>query len=146
MNTKHILIILLILVTVYLSGCGGGIVTPNSYGVGGDFYICENILRGFYIALSNQNYPQALSYCKTGGITFEYVNNVWNIDQQYPTAYTTFQVYNVYNFSYLGPSKIRCNYDDSFTTYSIYGGATSPIYHYGSTMLFEKINGEWKLA
>jgi len=95
MKVKFYLVILLLLVAIYLSGCGSGIVTPNPYGVGGDYSVCENILRGFYTALSNQNYPQALSYCKIGGISFEHVNELWNLEQQFPTSYATYQVYNV---------------------------------------------------
>ena len=145
MKRKYYLVILLFVVAIYLSGCSGGIVTPNSYGVGGDFYVCENLLRGFYVALSNQNYPQALSYCKPGGASFKYVNNTWNTDQQYPTLYTTFQVYEIYNFSYIGPSIISCNFDSSFTTHNIYGETYDTNHYYGRTMLFEKVNGEWKM-
>jgi len=120
------------------------VVTPPV--VGGDFYICENLLRGFYTALSNQNFTQALSYCKPGGATFEYVNNLWNLDQQYPTFYMTYQVYDVYNFSYIGQSVVSFNYDLSSTSHSIYGETYDTNYYYGMLALFEKVNGEWKMS
>ena len=145
MKRKSFLIVLLLVLAVYLSGCSGGMVTPNAHEIGGDFYICENILRGFYTALSNRNYPQALSYCKPGGAAFKYVNDTWNSDQQYPTFYTTYQVYEVYNFSYIGQSMVSCDYDLSFTIHDIYGGTYDTSYFYGQTGLFEKVNGEWKM-
>ncbi|HXL01822.1 MAG TPA: hypothetical protein PK016_01680 [Candidatus Atribacteria bacterium] len=145
MKRKNFLIVLLLVLAVYLSGCSGGIVTPNAYEVGGDFYVCENLLRGFYTAISNRNYAQALSYCKPGGSSFEFVNDIWNLDQQYPTTYITCQVYNVYDFSYIGQSRISLHYDFSDTAHDIYGGTYNTNYHYGATALFEKVNGEWKL-
>ncbi len=40
----------------------------------------------------------ALSYCKSCGLTFGYVNNLWNFAQEHPTFYVTYQVYDVYDF------------------------------------------------
>jgi len=135
---KSLAIILLLTLAIFLSGCsGGGIVTPGADEVGGDFYVCENLLRGMYTALSNRNFTQALSYCKSGGLTFEYVNNLWNFAQEHPTFYVTYQVYDVYDFSYLGGT-LELYYNYSWTT-------NTTSYLYGRRMLFEKINGEWKM-
>ena len=82
MKRKLFLVVLFLILAIFLSGCsGGGIVTPGADEVGGDFYVCENLLKGFYTALSNQNFALALSYCKSGGATFKYVNNLWNTAQ-----------------------------------------------------------------
>ncbi|MBA7588038.1 hypothetical protein ES708_30086 [subsurface metagenome] len=146
-NFNKSLVIILLLILAFFSGCSG-VVTPDTNGVGGDFYICENLLKGFYTALSNQNFAQALSYCKSGGATFKLVNNLWDLSQEYPTFYVTYQVYDVYDFSYLG-KYVRLHYDYSFTTHSIYGDAyLDPLttYKYDTLMLFEKVNGEWKMS
>ncbi len=143
-NKKKLLPILALLI-IFLAGCSG-IVTPNTYDVGGDFYICENILRGLYTALSNQNYAQALSYCKPGGIMFEFVNNLWNLDQQYPGIYATYQIYNVYDFSYIGQSMLYFHYDFTRTQHDIYGGTYNTNNYSGGTALFEKVSGEWKMS
>ena len=136
---KSLFIILLLILGIFISGCsGGGVVTPGADEVGGDFYVCENLLRGMYTALSNRNFIQALSYCKSGGLTFEYVNNLWNFAQEHPTFYVTYQVYDVYDFSYLG-GNLELYYDYSWTT------PVSTSYLYGRRMVFEKINGEWKM-
>lgn len=142
MNIKKVLLIGLIV--IFLSGCNG-LITPDTDEVGSDFYVCENILKGFYTALSNQNFTQALSYCKSGGATFDYVNNLWNTAQQYPTFYTTYQVWNICNFSYLG-KYVRLNYDKSWTIYGAYGGMYGTSYSYGSLMLFEEVYGQWKMS
>jgi len=120
-----------------LSGCAG-IVIPDADEVGGDFYVCENLIRGLYTALSNQNFALALSYCKSGGLTFKYVNDLWGLAQEYPTViHATYQVYNVYDFSYLG-GNLELYYNYSWTT-------TTTSYLYGRRMVFEKINGQWKM-
>jgi len=135
---KSLFIILLLILAIFLSGCsGGGVVTPGPNETEGDFYLCENLLRGLYTALSNQNFTQALSYCKSGGLTFDYVNDLWNFAQENPTFYVTYQVYDVYDFSYLG-GNLELYYNYSWTTNTI-------SYLYGRRMVFEKINGEWKM-
>jgi len=142
MKTKSLFIILFLISTILLSSCTG-VVTPATDEV--DFNICENLLKGFYTALSNQNFTQALSYCKSGGATFNYVNNLWNIAHQYPTFYFTYQVYNICNFSYLG-EYVRFNYDNSWTLHDIYGVTYNTNYSYGNLILFEKVNGQWKMS
>ena len=135
MKRKYFLLVLVLVLSMFLSGCV--IVAPDTDEVGGDFYICENLLRGLYTALSNRNFTQALSYCKSGGLTFEYVNNLWNFAQEHPTFYVTYQVYDVYDFSYLG-GNLELYYNYSWTT-------NTTSYLYGRRMLFEKVNGEWKM-
>lgn len=102
-------------------------------------------MRGLYIALSNQNFAQALSYCKPGGVNFKYVNNLWALAQDCPTFYATYQVYHVYNFEYVG-KYLSLRYDYSFTTHDIYGNTYDTIFYYEQTGLFEKVNGEWKCS
>jgi hypothetical protein len=145
MKRKLFLLSLVLVLAIFLSGCsGGGIVTPDPDGVGGDFYVCENLLKGFYIALSNQNFTQALSYCKSGGIMFKFTNSRWEAALEYPTTYFTYQIYDIYNFSYVG-KYVSLYYDYSWTQHYIYG-VYSTDYKYGALMLFEKVNGEWKMA
>ena len=146
MKRKYYFVILFLVLAIFLSGCsGGGIVTPDIDEIGGDAYLCENLLKGFYTALNNENFALALSYCKSGGASFDYVNNIWNTAQQYPTFYFTYQVYNICNFSYIG-EYISCDYDKSWTLHDIYGVTYDTSYSYGSPMLFEKVNGVWKMS
>ena len=144
MKKKYFIIILFLVLAIFLSGCSG-MVTPDPDGVGGDFYLCENLLRGYYTALSNQNFAQALSYCKSGGIMFKFTNSEWDLALEYPEFYYTYQIYNVYNFSYLS-YYVSCDYDMSDTQHNIYGGTYDTDYYYGFPALFEKVNGEWKIS
>ena len=133
MKRKYCFAVLFLALVIFLTGCsGGGTVTPNTDGV-----VCENLLRALYTALSDRNFTQALSYCKSGGLTFEYVNDLWNFAQEHPTFYVTYQVYDVYDFSYLG-GNLELYYNYSWTT-------NTTSYLYGRRMVFEKINGEWKM-
>jgi PKD repeat protein len=120
-------------------------ITVTYYNAEADFDVCENILIAFYAALSNQNFSQALSYCKNGGATYDYVNDLWDIALDWPDFYMTYQIYSVYDFSYWGQSAISCYYDYSYTSHDIWGGTYDTEYKYGSAMGFEKINEEWKM-
>ena len=140
MKKKYFFFILFLILAIFLSGCGSVIPSTDE----SDFIICKNLLKGFYVALSNQNFTQALSYCKSGGSTFDYVNNLWNIAQQYPTFYATYQVYDIFDSFYVG-GYVSLHYDYSWTTHDIYGVTYNTYYYYGRIMLFEKVYGEWKM-
>ena len=145
MKIKYSLIITFLVLAILLSGCSG-ITTPDPNEVGGDFYICENLLKGYYTALSNRNYTQALSYCKPGGVMYKFANSMWDLALDYPEFYHTYQIYNVYNFSHPTSYYVTADYDFSSTQHDIYGGTYDTNYDYGRLMLFEKVNGEWKLS
>jgi len=149
MNKKYYIIVIFLVLTISMSGCGGvGIVTPDINDIVGDAYLCENLLKGFYNALSNQNFSQALTYCKSGGATFKLVNSRWDLALQYPTFYTNYQVYDVFDFKYVG-QYLHLLHDFSYTIHSIYGDTflvPQTTYYNNSLMLFEKVNGEWKMS
>lgn len=119
--------------------------TPEPDEVGEDFVVCENLLRGMYAALSNQNFTQALSYCKPEGITYNYIYDLWSTAQEWPQVYLTYQIHSAYNFSHIGQSVVSFNYDLSYTGHSIYGDTYDTNYSYGLLAGFEKVNGEWKM-
>jgi hypothetical protein len=144
MKKKLFFVVLVLVLAIFLSGCSG-IVTPDSNDVGGDFYICENLLKAYYTALSNRNYTQALSYCKSGGIMFKFANSMWDLALEYPEFYHTYQIDDVYDFSYLS-YYVSCDYDYISTQHDIYGGTWNVAYKYGLSALFEKVNGEWKIS
>jgi len=144
MNKKLFYVSIFLILILLFSGCVG--VTPDSDQVGGDFYLCENLLKAYYTALSNRDYTQALSYCKPGGVMFKFANSMWDLAIDYPTLYHTYEIYEVYNFSFITSLMISCKYDFSSTQRDIYGGIYDTNYYYGYTGLFEKVNGEWKLG
>ena len=127
------------LFALLLSGCGTNVVvTPGTNNLTEDANICENLLRGFYAELSNQNFTNALSYCKYGGLTSDYVYDAWDLAIKYPSLYATYQIHNVYGFSYLGVKSLELYYDYSWTSHN--KGSINE-----RRMVFEKIGGEWKM-
>jgi len=136
MKRKYFLVVLVLILAMFLSGCSG-VITP-SINLTEDSNICDNLLRGFYAELSNQNFIKALSYCKYGGLTYDYVYNAWDLAIEYPSFYATYQIHNVYNFSYLGVNYLELYYDYSWTSHT-------KGFINGRRMVFEKINGEWKM-
>jgi len=145
MKRKYFFVILFLVFAIFLVGCSG-ITTPDYNEVGGDFYICENLLKGYYTALSNRGYTQALSYCKPGGVMYKFANSMWDLALEYPEFYHTYQIYNVYNFSHPTSYYVNAEYDFSATQHDIYGGTYGTDYYYGFAAPFEKINGEWKIS
>ncbi len=124
---------------LFLSGCGTSVVvTPGTNNLTEDANICEYLLRGFYAELSNENFTNALSYCKYGGLTSDYVYDAWDLAIKYPSLYATYQIHNVYGFSYLGTNTLELYYDYSWASYP--KGSFN-----GRRMVFEKIGGEWKM-
>jgi len=122
-----------------LTGCSTSVViTPGTNNLSEDGNICENLLRGFYVNLSNQNFTKALSYCKYGGLTYEYVYDAWDLAIKYPSLYASYKIHSVYNFSYLGANNLELYYD-----YSWASNAKNSIN--GRRMVFEKIDGKWKM-
>lgn len=126
-----------------LAGCG--VYTTPTVTSDEDFRTCENILRAWYQALSAENFPLALSYCKTGGITFDYTNNLWRLSIEYPHTDILYVVRDVYQKEYLNPNMISMRYDfcEYWYFYGSYYDTQCKNYF---LMLFERVNGEWKLA
>jgi len=132
MKRKYCFAILFLALVIFLTGCsGGGIVTLNN-----NNGVCEDLLRGFYITLSSENFTQALSYCKSGGLTADYVYDLWELKLKYPQFHTTYQISDVYNFFSFG-GELELYYDYSWTIRTSYLS--------GRRMVFENINGEWKM-
>jgi len=144
MRKVYFLVILFLILAIFLSSCG--VITPDIDEVGEDFYICENLLRGYYTALSNRNYTQALSYCKPGGVMYKFANSMWDLALDYPEFYHTYQIYNVYNFSHPTSYYVNAKYDFSATQHDTYGGTYGTKYYYGFAAPFEKVNGVWKMS
>ncbi|NSW76064.1 MAG: hypothetical protein HPY68_04685 [Candidatus Atribacteria bacterium] len=135
------------LVIIFLvSGCTS-VTTPTSpYSpAGGDFYVCENLLKGFYVALSNENFPQALSYCKPGGATFKYANNLWELSQDYSLFYTKYDVYNFRDHRYISANIIEMYFDMTTTIMDTYGNSYGTSFYSHELILFEKVGDRWLL-
>ena len=136
---KKLYVAVFLIFVLFLSGCGSsGLVAPGTNNLTEDANICENLVRGFYAELSNQNFTKALSYCKYGGLTHDYVYDAWDLAIKYPSFYATHHIHNVYNFSYLGVKYLELYYDYSWTSHA-------KGFINGRRMVFEKIVGKWKM-
>jgi len=61
MKRKFLLILTVLVVTIFLSGCGGGIVTPST-----DEAKIKSVIDEYFLALNDQNWSKAKSYCIYG--------------------------------------------------------------------------------
>ncbi len=142
---RTFLIIACTVLSVFLlTGCGSVPTTPTTTN-NVDFRTCENILLAWYQALSAENFPLALSYCKTGGISFEYTNNLWRLSMEYPGTDVIYTVKDIYAKEYINPNAISMRYDYCYDFYynGFYSNTKCESYF---LVLFEKVSGEWKLA
>jgi len=67
MKRKLFLVVLVLLLAIFLSGCGG-IVLPAT-----DEAKIKSVMNEYYLALNNQDWSKAKSCCVYGGLTYDAV-------------------------------------------------------------------------
>lgn len=142
-KTSLLLAFVVVLSILSFAGCGTSnttFITASS-----DFQICENILLAWYQALNANNFTLALSYCKPGGIIFDYTNDLWELSIEFPSIHVFYTVTAIYDHEYINANMISMHHD--FCEDFYYNG-----WYYksdcetGFLILFERVYGEWKLA
>ena len=61
MKRKCLLILTILVLVIFLSGCSGGIVTPST-----DVAKIKSVINEYFLALNDQNWSKAKSYCIYG--------------------------------------------------------------------------------
>ena len=61
MKRKCLLILTILVLAIFLSGCSGGIVTPST-----DEAKIESVIEEYFMAINNQNWSKAKNYCVYG--------------------------------------------------------------------------------
>jgi len=139
MKRKYFLVVLFLVLAIFLSGCGSGIVTPAT-----DEAKVKSVINEYFLALSNQNWSKAKNCC------------VYGSDRYYATC----QGENLINTLYEYCNIVTINIYADILSVSIYGNY-SEAYLYLSALItacgdydsdnsygyyyLQKIGNSWKI-
>lgn len=139
MRSKYYLVILFLILAMFLSGCGGGIVTPAT-----DEAKIKSVIYEYFLAISNQNWSKAKSCC------------IYGSDRYYATC----QGESLINSLYLYCNIVTINTYADILSVSVYGNYSDVYLHltalitacgyyesdsgYGYYYL-QKIGNSWKI-
>ena len=140
MKRKVFLVILFLMLATFLSGCsGGGIVTPAT-----DEAKIKSVIYEYFLALNDQNWSKAKSYC------------VYGSDQYYAVC----QAEDLVNTAYLFCNQVTVNFVVNIIDVSI-SGSYSQVHSYVSYLItycgyyeadevdsyldLQKVGNSWKL-
>ena len=140
MKRKLFLVVLVLILAIFLSGCaGGGIVTPAT-----DEAKIKSVIYEYFLALNDQNWSKAKSYC------------VYGSDQYYAVC----QAEDLVNTAYLLCNQVTINFVVNIIDVSI-SGSYSQVYSHVSYLItycgyyetdevdsyleLQKVGNSWKL-
>jgi len=138
MKIKYILILTILVLTIFLSGCYGGIVTPAT-----DEAKIKSVIQQYALALNDQNWSEAKSYCVYGSDAYYSVcvkEDVVQALYQYCSIVTLtyyIDIINVYINGNYADAYINCQ---SFLTACGY----AENYNTNQTAYLQKIGNDWK--
>ena len=138
MRSKYCLVILLLVLAIFLSGCGGSI-TPGT-----DESKIKSVINEYFLAISNQNWSKAKNCC------------VYGSDRYYDTC----QLESFFNDLYLYCNIVTINVHADISSVSVYGNyseaylyltvlVTACGYYEGDSSYtnyyLQKIGNSWKI-
>ena len=142
MKRKYFLLILVLVLAIFLSGCSGGIpTTPGT--TSEDETSVKSVIYEYFLAISYQNWSKAKSYCVYGSdryyatITMEqYINSLAQYGIVTVTAVPT-----IYNVSIYGSeAEVYMKMNSVITV----GGYPDTFVGYGYYYL-QKVGNNWKI-
>ncbi len=139
MKRKCLLILTILVLAIFLSGCSGGIVTPST-----DEAKIESVIEEYFVAINNQNWSKTKSYCVYGSeryyATCELEDMINLLNQYYNIVTITFSVniYNVYIYGNYALADI--NVDIWYVYYY-----SSEVDSTSTTYSLKKVGNVWKL-
>ena len=139
MKRKCLLILTILVLAIFLSGCSGGIVTPST-----DEAKIESVIEEYFVAINNQNWSKTKSYCVYGSeryyATCELEDMINLLNQYYNIVTITFSV-NIYNvYVYGNYAQADINVDIWYVYYY-----SSEVDSTSTTYSLKKVGNVWKL-
>lgn len=143
MKRKRLLILAILVLAIFLSGCSGGIVTPST-----DEAKIKSVINEYFSALNDQNWSKARSYCVYESELYNDVVQLENTVNTYcfpDTCYIVIVIYPTIIDVYINSGILSCVYCQ-INDFSTAGGnnlnnTQSYIMYYH----LEKIGNSWKL-
>ena len=148
MKRKGILLLTFLVLAIFLTGSTGGIVTPLT-----DEAKIENVIQEFCLALSDQNWSKAKSYCIYGS---EISNKLVEFEESWNDGIIVIETcgggsFYVDDITYIvdiGAININSEYAEAYvylTSTLIFGNNIIEEYYEEGWLLLQIINNDWKL-
>jgi spore coat protein CotH len=140
MKRKYFLVILFLVLAIFLSGCtGGGIVTPAN-----DEAKIKGVLYDYCLALNDQNWSKAKSYCIYGSDSY------YNVCVKEDAVQVLYQYCNVVSLTYyidIINVDVNGNYADVYINVQsvVTACGYAENYNINQTAYLQKIGANWKL-
>ena len=149
MKRKIILLLSILILVIFLTGCNDGVVTPLT-----DEAKIKNVIQEFCLALSDQNWSKAKSYCVYGSEIYNKLvefEESWNdgIIVMETCGGGSFYVDDInYITEYIGEVKINGEYAEAYVylkSIFMFNNDIISEYYEEGWLLLQKINSDWKL-
>jgi len=140
MKRKYFLIILLLVLSIFISGCSdGGIATPAN-----DEAKIKGVLYDYCLALNDQNWSKAKSYCIYGSDSY------YNVCVKEDAVQVLYQYCNVVSLTYyidIINVNVNGNYADAYINVQsvVTACGYAENYNINQTAYLQKIGTNWKL-
>ena len=139
MKRKIILLLTILILVIFLTGCTGGVVTPAT-----DEAKVKSVIQDYYLAINDQNWSKVKSYCIYGSEQYYKVSvmeDAVNTLQQYYGTVTITCFANISNVSVNG------NYASAHINVTV---VITAGYNYDSEsdsgyLYLQKVGNSWKL-
>ena len=139
MKRKYFLIVLFLILAIFLSGCGSGIVTPAT-----DEAKIKSVINEYFLAMHDQNWSKAKGYCVYGSDRYYAVcqfEDLVNTLYLYCNIITINAGVNILDvFIYGNYSQVYCSVS-VLITYCGYHESDNTSGYYD----LQKIGNQWKL-
>ena len=143
MKRKLFLLVLVLVVTMFLVGCGGGIPTTPGISITDEAKV-KSVIQDYWLALSNRQYELAKTYC----IPFGDFYNLAEEYQDMPYFEGSSLTWNAhFNYIEINGNSAKSNINLTLTVTvcfeDICSTESETLYNY--SIYLTKISGAWKL-
>ncbi|MBA7588394.1 hypothetical protein ES708_30450 [subsurface metagenome] len=139
MKRKYFFVVLFLILAIFLSGCGGGLVTPAT-----DEAKVKSVIQNYYLAINDQDWNRVKSYCIYGSDQYYKVSlmeDSVNVVEQY---YGTLTITCFAEISNISVSGIYANaYID--VKVIVTAGYYYDVWADSGYLYLQKIGNSWKL-
>jgi hypothetical protein len=139
MKRKNILLLSILIIVIFLTGCTGGVVTPAT-----DEAKVKSVIQNYYLAINDQNWSKVKSYCIYGSDQYYKVSlmeDAANTLQQYYGTVTITCFADISNISVSG------SYASAYinVTVLVTAGYYYDAYSDSGYLYLQKVGNSWKL-
>ena len=141
MKRKYFLVVLVLILAVFLSGCGiSGIVTPAT-----DEAKVKSVIQNYFLALNDQNWSKAKGYCIYGSDRYY---AVCQMEDLVNTLYLYCNIITINAYTNIQNVSINGNYSQAYcyTTYLVTACGYYDSDSKYTTYYLQKIGNSWKLS